>query len=145
MQTRIRRICRQSGLFFLASCFLLVSASADAQSPPPDYSEQNKLIRAPQAYTRLGADLFGDKVNLYTGALEFVQTDVALPGNSALPVSVGRRLVTGNEPLKGGMFGSWDLEIPHLHGIFSRSPGWRNISNTAARCRQFKSGLLVRE
>jgi hypothetical protein len=27
----------------------------------------------------LGTDLFGDKVNLYTGALAFTQTDVSLP------------------------------------------------------------------
>ena len=53
------------------------------------YSEQGKLFRAPDAITTLGANLFGDKVNLYTGGLEFVQTDVSLPGNNSLPVSVG--------------------------------------------------------
>ena len=61
----------------------------------------NALYRAGKADSRtasgyhVGTDLFGDKVNLYTGRLEFVQTDVTLPGNSSLPVSVGRRLVTG--------------------------------------------------
>jgi hypothetical protein len=58
----------------------LAAQAASAQQSPTTYSDQNKLIRAPQAVTRLGADLFGDKVNLYTGALEFIQTDVSLPG-----------------------------------------------------------------
>ncbi len=45
----------------------------------------------------LGADLFGDKLNYYNGSLEFVQIDVSLKGNNALPMSVGRRLVTGGQ------------------------------------------------
>jgi hypothetical protein len=45
--------------------------AAYAQQTPTTYTDQNKLIRAPQAVTRLGADLFGDKVNMYTGGLEF--------------------------------------------------------------------------
>jgi hypothetical protein len=60
-------------------------------------------------------------VNLYTGSLEFIQTDVSLPGNSALPVSVGRRLIVGDFPVDKALFGRWDLEIPHLHGIFAAS------------------------
>jgi hypothetical protein len=69
------------------------------------YEEQSKLIRAPKSYTRLGDNLFGDKVNLYTGSLEFIQTDVSLPGNSALPVSVGRRLIVGDFPVDRTLFG----------------------------------------
>lgn len=113
------------------SSFLL-SASAFAQQTP--YTEQGKLIRAPQAVTTLGTDLFGDKVNLYTGRLEFVQTDVSLPGNSSLPVSVGRRLVTGQEPVDGALFGRWDLEIPRMHGIFELRKGWVNKSGGVNRC-----------
>jgi hypothetical protein len=70
------------------------------------YENQAKLIRSPNSVTRLGDDLFGDKVNLYTGALEFVQTDVSLPGNSSLPISVGRRLVVGQAPINGTLLGS---------------------------------------
>jgi len=92
---------------------------ATALSMPPayatsNYSEQEKLIRAPRAVTTLGTDLFGDKVNLYSGNLEFTQLDVSLPGNSPLQVSVGRRLVAGRDPIQGGLFGQWDLEVPHL-------------------------------
>ena len=115
---------------------------ATALSMPPayatsNYSEQEKLIRAPRAVTTLGTDLFGDKVNLYSGNLEFTQLDVSLPGNSPLQVSVGRRLVAGRDPIQGGLFGQWDLEVPHLHGVFSQLRGWVSPGNTNARCSQF--------
>jgi RHS repeat-associated protein len=102
------------------------------------YHEQGQLIRAPRAIAALGGNIFGDKVNLYTGALEFVQTDVSLPGNNALPVSVGRRLITGNYGLSTPkQFGSWDLEIPHLHGTFADAKGWVTSANSNQRCTTF--------
>lgn len=112
-----RLVCLKSFLFVFSVSLFFIAAQVSAQTDTP-YTEQNKLIRAPQAFTRLGADLFGDKVNLYTGSLEFIQTDVSIPGNNILPVSVGRRLVTGADAINGALFGRWDLEIPHLHGIF---------------------------
>jgi hypothetical protein len=87
----------------------------------------------------LGADLFGDHVNFYTGSLEFTQTDVSLPGNDALPVAVGRHATTGSFDANGRLFGGWDLEIAHLHGIFS-SQGWVTGSTGALprqRCSRF--------
>jgi len=93
--------------------------------------------------TTLGVDLFGDKVNLYTGALEFVQGDVSLPGSSGLPVSVGRRLVTGREPVDGALFGRWDLEIPHMHGVFELRKGWVNRSGGTNRCSSFSEPQSV--
>jgi YD repeat-containing protein len=116
------------------SSFLLSQAALAQQTP---YTEQAKLIRAPQAVTTLGTDLFGDKVNLYTGGLEFVQTDVSIPGNNSLPVSVGRRFVTGREPVDGALFGRWDLEIPHMHGVFESRKGWVNKAGGTNRCSSF--------
>ncbi|MDP3670714.1 MAG: RHS repeat domain-containing protein [Telluria sp.] len=116
---------------------LLCAPRADAQDTTTA-KEHVKLIRAQRDMAVLGKDLFGDRVNLYTGSLEFVQTDVSLPGNSALPVSVGRRLVAGDNPIVGTLFGRWDLEIPHLHGIFSKSRGWVSSGdNSGARCSAF--------
>jgi hypothetical protein len=105
------------------------------------YSEGGKLVRADENVTALGSDLFGDRVNLYDGSVQFIQTDVSLTGNSRLPVSVGRRLSTGNSQLINGHFGDWDLEVPHLHGVFSSSVGWKVgpgvASATTNRCSQF--------
>jgi RHS repeat-associated protein len=120
---------------------LLSCAAATAQNATV-FTEQGQLVRASQNITALGADLMGDKVNLYTGAVEFSQTDVSLPGNSALPVSVGRRYVTGmlRQTYYEGLFVDWDLEIPHLHGIYAgglaKPKGWV-IFGSLNRCSSF--------
>jgi hypothetical protein len=103
---------------------VLASPASRAESI---YSEQDKRIRGGDAIGTLGVDLFGDKVNLYNGTLEFTQTDVSLPGSNALSVAIGRRLVTGLEVRPPGLFGDWDLDIPHLHGVFSASPQGPNL------------------
>ena len=61
-------------------------------SPSSVYRDQGGLIRAGESIASLGADGFGDSINPYDGALSFRQVDVLLPGNSALPVGVVRRL-----------------------------------------------------
>lgn len=71
----------------------------------------------------LGDNLFGDKVEFYTGRVEFVQPDVQIPGNSGLPVGVSRRFALQSQT-RGGIFGDWDIDIPHMKGIFKDSgPG----------------------
>ena len=128
----------------LLAPFVAVSPT-QAQGVASVYAEQGKLIRAGEAVGTLGADLFGDKVNLYTGTVEFIQTDVSLPGNNALPVSVGRRLATGAESLTGrtdAAFGDWELEIPHLHGVYS-TYGWLAQYDNGLRCSHFSVPPLV--
>ena len=119
-----------------AGVFLAAASFAVHGQTPTVYTEAGQLIRAPQAVTSLGPDLFGDKVNLYSGVLEFTQTDVSIPGNNALPVSVGRRLSTGNWANATGAFGRWELEIPHLHGVFA-SAGWVTKAGNNNRCTEF--------
>src|ERR1044072_3936610 len=103
--------------------FVLYAVAAKAQSTTT-YAELSKAIKAPNAVAAIGTDLFGDQVNLYNGQLEFVQTDVSLPGNSKLPVSVGRRLITNVASPSTWPFGRWQLDIPHLRGMFSSGDGW---------------------
>ena len=117
----------------LAASVLLCLLAAPSTQAETIYGEQDKLIRGGRAVGTLGADLFGDKVSLYNGTLEFTQTDVSLPGNNALPVAIGRRLVPGMELRLAGMFDDWDLDIPHLHGVFSSS-GWTTQWGGVARC-----------
>jgi len=108
------------------------------------YEEQSQLVRAGRSVAALGPDLFGDKVNLYNGSLQFVQTDVALPGNSALPVAVARRF-HGSGPLQkvNGHFGRWDLEIPRIHGVFAASTGFVNDWGATDRCSRFTAPPTV--
>jgi RHS repeat-associated protein len=109
-------------------------------------SETGKLIKASEAVSKVGDDLFGDKVNIYTGGLEFVHQDVTIPGNSKLPVAVGRRMVVAGRGIEGkGLFANWDIEIPHIHGMFSDQYGFQAVlpspapanTPTTARCTNF--------
>jgi hypothetical protein len=103
----------------------------------------SKLIKAPRAYTTHGTDLFGDAVNLYNGGLSFIQTDVSLRGNSQLPVSVGRRISAGQQINGGKAFGFWELDIPHIHGIFSTRRMWQGQDGSENRCSAFGAPPMV--
>ncbi len=120
-------------LTLMLACF-----TAAAEVP---YSEQIKQIQAPDAIARIGADLFGETVNLYTGSVEFRQVDVSLKGNNALPVAVGRRVGTGSSApaATDRPFGQWDLDIPHVHGVFSARKGWTSEGAASNRCTTFGS------
>lgn len=132
-------------------CFSLLlgplwpAASATAQTVTP-YQEGGQLIRGADAPSAFGPQLFGDSVNLYTGALEFVQTDVSLPGNSALPVSFGRRLRTGQHNANGGLLFDWEFDVPHIRGVFSQSGGWYVMASSSSergrRCSYFDRELM---
>ena len=96
--------------------------------------EQGNLIRAGQVVQALGPDLMGDKVNEYTGTLQFEQTDASLPGNNGLAVMAGRLLSTASKQptLALGQFGDWELAIPHLQTVAGGSygePGQELVAN----------------
>jgi len=100
--------------------------------------EVSQLVRAGRSVKALGPSLFGDQVNGYTGALEFVQSDVSIPGNNALNVGVARRLArTYSAYHRYGIFGEWELDIPHLQGVFSVDTGWTSAAAGNSRCSQF--------
>ena len=110
---------------------LLVGSQAAAQVTIPE--EYAKTVEGAGQITSVGADLFGDSINLYTGATTFTATDVSLPGNDALPVAVGRQFVVrSRDPIersalltRDGTFADWDLDIPHLSGVFAKDTGWQ--------------------
>jgi RHS repeat-associated protein len=93
----------------------------------PIFFEQGVLIRSGETIQPLGPNLMGDELNEYSGSLSFRHTDLALPGNNALQVHVGRQLAAGTRQaaLGTGLFGDWDLEIPRLHTVaFQSKPDW---------------------
>ena len=73
----------------LASDPLLLRGSANV----PVYAEYDKKVRASEQLSPLGGQMFGEEVSLYTGATQFSQVDIDLPGNDALPVQLRRRFV----------------------------------------------------
>lgn len=128
---------------YLESCvplLLLAMANLPAHGQQVEaYLEQGKQIKAPESVHRLSADLFGDSVNFYTGGLTFRQTDVSLPGNNSLSVSVGRRVSAGAQVEAGRPFGRWELDVPHIQGTFSLNDGWVTQFGTTKRCSNFSS------
>jgi hypothetical protein len=67
----------------------------------------------------ISVDEFGDSINPLSGELAFRVTDISLPGNSHLPVSVTRRLsdiaaaAKGN-PGRGPNLGPFSIEVPYV-------------------------------
>lgn len=116
---------------------LLALACGTACAGRAPWEEYDKLIKSAQTVKSEGPTLFGDSVNLYTGATSFATTDVSIPGNFPIPVGLGRRFAhatdTRNRP-----FGDWDWDVPYISGTFSRAEGWvlgqAVPSATANRC-----------
>jgi hypothetical protein len=130
-------------------CFLRVAATlllvahaaanlAPAQTLPQEY---RTLIRSDANTRALDTSLLGDRIDYYTGHVDFVATDASIPGNSALPVAIGRRYSVDANPsglVPERSFGDWDLEVPHLEGIVASGVGWTVAgANPNARCSAF--------
>ncbi len=84
------------------------------------YEAFSGRIRASELVTPLGSDVFGDSTSVYNGATEFSVIDIDLPGNSGLPVQARRRLKIDSKKTGApfGGFGAWDVDVPHLMGMF---------------------------
>src|SRR5690606_16616326 len=104
-------------------------------------AEYDKHLRERSSVTSYGDSPFGEVISLGTGGLEFVQTAVSLPGNSAVPVRIGRRFRPGNFAYSSGHFGSWHLDIPSVHGVFAfGAVGWAASDfDTSTRCSDFSA------
>ena len=86
------RIIRLWGVISLV--LASIATSVQAQSDRPINNEDVTRAETSDALAMQGDRSFGDMVNLYTGSLSFSQTDVSIPGNSALPVAIVRRFDT---------------------------------------------------
>ncbi|NJC50130.1 UNVERIFIED_ORG: hypothetical protein GGR78_003432 [Xanthomonas campestris] len=120
----MKKVRRFMVRIFLALSMMLISFELLSQTSIPDSYE--KLIRERHVIQPKDSGLFGDEVGLYMGNLEFVQTDIDVPGNNSLPVSLSRRFVVSSSNGEARVFGDWDLNIPHVHGMFTERSGWSN-------------------
>lgn len=98
--------------------------------------------------------LFGEQVSFFSGSTRFSVTDVALPGKGP-PLAIGRTHLVGSKggkfgeeldgPRAPGLFGEWDLDIPHLRGMFPMAHGWRVVgASPDARCSAPTSSATMR-
>jgi RHS repeat-associated protein len=92
--------------------------------------EYEQRMNQDQRLTAYGPDLLGDAIDPNSGQITFEQTDISLPGNSKLEVSLRRRVTQG--PLYGegvnAEFGNWQYVVPRVVAI-GRWAGW-----TGQRC-----------
>jgi YD repeat-containing protein len=116
-----------------AACLALalVSTASVAQVTIPQ--EYDKTVSVAGDIATLGPKLFGEQVGLYNGATTFETVDVSLPGNNGLAVEIRRKYVVQSRTLseqsqllaRQGGFADWDLELPHLEGVYAYGQGWQ--------------------
>lgn len=81
------------------------------------FDEVDRSVQSRSTIAALGANLFGEHVNLYNGQLGFSITDVSLPGNNALPVAFTRTYSIRNNKgyrMDDWAMGDWKIDIPHI-------------------------------
>ncbi|MEP3891128.1 MAG: RHS repeat-associated core domain-containing protein [Hellea sp.] len=86
-----------------AALLMLLNVSARAQD-----AEDVRPHEPTTNVISLSADIFGDSMDMSSGAASFYTVDVSLPGNSGLPVQFGRRYDSENK---------WIVDAPRLENI----------------------------
>lgn len=117
----------------LCAAVLLVAGIAGmtpAYGDNSEASEAEELVQLDQQLGTHGDGSLGDMVDLHTGTLSFSQTDVSLPGNSKLPVSVVRRFDPGRRrSLSYGLasdFYTWSIDLPRITTTLATAAPWPN-------------------
>lgn len=112
-------------LAVLAASAMLVPCALHAETLP--YQEHAKRLKAAEMAAPLTSQLFGDSVSLYNGTGEFSVVDIDIPGNSGLPVRLGRRFKVAtwkNDINRLGGFGAWDMDVPYMSATFLSQYKW---------------------
>lgn len=138
---------RSFAAIFLAASLsaLFLPGDANAQARGHTVVENyDDAIKGVRDLRQLDVELFGDLTNLQDGSTEFRVTDVVVPTNSGLPVTLGRKLVMSASAadVNGNFYGGpssgltvygnhWDIDIPYMRGTFS-SAGWVADNGTPA-------------
>lgn len=117
---------------------LLVTGLAHAQTEPPN-TEWEKRQNADERLTAFGDDLLGDGIDPHTGSISFQHTDVSLPGNSALPVTIQRRRKQGAiySRTTDVEFGDWEIVAPRIYAVSAASNPWTGNRCTVPFNQQF--------
>ena len=126
-------------LLLVAACSAAVTFALTSQAQVTDVVSvvhmQGRAPIAPDAISVLGTDMFGDSINLFTGSFSFEQTDLSLPGNSALPVALIRTHSPGRAWQVRGSAADWDLNTPRIEATFPTETGWiPSNGNASQRC-----------
>ncbi len=138
----------------------LITVSQDEDDPDQQANYFNVLERnkVTTDVEFLDTDLMGDTVDPYSGSLSLRVTDIALPGNSTIPVQLSRAISSSGQ--FGGPLADWTLDIPRLegrYGIRGRNdfvdgpdctkdiPGPIDVRGTTFKTRDYHHGLHLHD
>lgn len=78
--------------------------------------EWEKKQNAEERLEVFGDGFLGDSIDPHTGSLSFSHTDIELPGNSSLSVSLRRQRTSGMQYRDGVdvEFGDWSMQVPRI-------------------------------
>lgn len=101
---------------------VLAPVGVSAQIVPTWRQEYDKRLKYGDLVEPLKGEIFGEQVNLYDGSISFKATDISIPGNSGLAVSLSRSYGDVSGSANDKEYGNWDLDIPSLSGIYGDQP-----------------------
>lgn len=123
-------------LFLLLAACACPSPSAFADTITPG-DEIDKLYTVKETLDPLGANPVGEQVDLESGQLSIRQVDVAIPGNSDLPVEFARTFTPDGHYFIGvdeadarkdrnqvGELHDWRIDVPKIYAVLARDVGW---------------------
>jgi YD repeat-containing protein len=105
-----------------------------------------KAQRPSMAIEPLDTNLFGEQVSMLDGSISFINTDVSVPTNSGMPMTIGRVLSIQDQTpdsrnigtyRDNGPFGMmWDIAVPNLKATVDARLGWVGKDRSVNRCSQ---------
>ncbi|WP_395795153.1 hypothetical protein [Aquimonas sp.] len=114
---------------------------------PNGHQFYGSALKTAENLGALSEGLFGERVSLATGSVEFSNTDVQIPTNGQIPITLGRRSRIGEDRWFGDSnyfhasnFGyNWMVDAPHIRGNFHAVDGWVTsegvaLGNPGRRC-----------
>lgn len=111
---------------YLFATALILPAAVHAQSTASPIVDWQKRLTNQERMASLGSNLMGDSIDLNMGSIAFEHTDINIPGNNSLDVSIRRQLTQGYKYDEGVNveFGDWELILPKITTVALTSLGW---------------------
>jgi hypothetical protein len=130
-----RKFMRKVVMLIAMLCSSIATAQQTVGVEP--FLEYKKQVQTTQQISPLDSGMFGESISLYNGATSFSVVDIDLPGNSALPVRLTRRMEIDIQPQGSGPaydtllrgIGNWQVEVPYMAATYPQATGW-----SSSRC-----------
>jgi YD repeat-containing protein len=115
---------------------VLIPLAGHAQIVPTWREEYGKRLKYGDLVEPMKGEIFGEKVNLYDGSMSLSATDISVPGNNSLEVSISRSYGDMSGASSDNEFGNWSLDLPSLSGVYGDQPETEaeGYWSPAARC-----------